>query len=139
MIVLDTNVISALMRPHLNGSVCDWANRQPSFQLWMTTISLLEIRGGLLFMPEGRRRNALADGFDALLARFFDSRILSFDTEAAEQAAKVDVIQHRSGRDIGSGDIQIGGICIARRATLATRNIRHFVDLGIPLIDPWNA
>lgn len=139
MIILDTNIISALMRPQLNGSVRDWVDEQPSSQLWTTAISLLEIRSSLLFMPEGRRRNLLASGFDELLVRFFDKRILPFDAEAAEQAAKIDVIQHRSGRDIGSGDIQVSGICIARRATLATRNIRHFADLGIPLVDPWNA
>jgi predicted nucleic acid-binding protein len=139
MIVLDTNVVSALMRPELNRSVSEWANGQPASQLWITTISLLEIRSGLLFMPEGRRRTQLADGFDALLSTIFNERLLPFDAEAAEQAAKVDLIQHRSGRDIGTGDIQIAGVVRARRAMLATRNIRHFADLDIPLIDPWTA
>lgn len=135
MIVLDTNVISALMRPETNPSIVEWANAQPS--MWLTAISIMEIRSGLLFMPHGRRRQALTEGFDQLLAGFLKGHILPFGVEAAEEAARIDHIQQRRGQSIGSGDIQIAGTVRANRATLATRNTRDFSDLDIVLINPW--
>jgi predicted nucleic acid-binding protein len=137
MIVLDTNVISALMRSELNPLVTEWANRQPQSLLWTTSVTLMEIRSGLLFMPEGRRRNLLSQGFDNLLSSIFAGRILAFDVRAAEQAAMIDLAQHRKGRNIGVADLQIAGIAIAQGATLATRNTKDFAGLGIPLVDPW--
>jgi len=135
MIVLDTNVVSALMRPEANPAIVEWANTQSS--LWLTAISVMEIRSGLLFMPVGKRRQALAEGFDRLLAGSLRGHVLPFDTEAAEEAAKVDHIQQRRGRNIGSGDVQIAGTVRANRATLATRNVKDFSDLDIPLLNPW--
>lgn len=139
MIILDTNVLSALMRPELNGNVIAWLDRQPHSVLWLNAISIMEVRSGLLFMPEGKRRAMLAARFDELLAGMFDRRVLSFDQKAADCAASVDLAQHKLGRDIGIGDIEIAGICLSRHATLATRNTRHFADLGLTLIDPWTA
>lgn len=138
MILLDTNVVSALMRPEQNPRVVQWIDARPKSLLWLATVSLLEIRSGLLFMPEGRRRTLLTLAFNELLSGFFDGRVLPFDSEATEQAAIVDLAQHSSGRNIGIGDIQIAGIARAWHATLATRNIRHFTDLGISLVDPWS-
>ena len=135
MIVLDTNVISALMRPEASAAVVEWANAQPS--LWLTAISIMEIRSGLLFMPVGKRRQALTEGFDTLLAGLLKGHALPFSAEAAEEAAYVDYIQQRRGRNVGSGDIQIAGTVRANRATLATRNIKDFSDLNIVLINPW--
>lgn len=139
MIILDTNVVSALMRPELNAAVTTWLNALPQSQLWITSVSVMEVRSGLLFMPEGRRRTLFSQSFDQLLSTLLDGRTLAFDLSAAEQAASVDWIQHRKGRNIGVADLQIAGIALARRATLATRNIKDFANLGIPLVDPWTA
>ena len=139
MIILDTNIVSALMRPEQNGRIVAWTDAQPQSALWTSTVSLLEIRSGLLFMPEGKRRRALEQGFAQLLDGLLGGKLLAFDQEAAEEAARVDLIQHRTGRSIGAGDIQIAGIARARRATLATRNVKDFANLDIPLIDPWAA
>lgn len=137
MIILDTNVVSALMRPELNPSLKEWINSQSRTLVWTTSVTVMEIRSGLLFMPEGRKRNLLSQGFDSLLSSIFDGRILPFDLQAAERAATVDLSQHRGGRNIGVADIQIAGIALANGASIATRNTKDFDGLGIPLVNPW--
>ena len=137
MIILDTNVISALMRPEVNTSVVQWVDAKPSSNLWITAITLLEIRSGLLFMPDGRRKEVLVTGFEKLLDGLLAGRMLPFDRPSAEQASRIDWLQHRSGKNIGIGDIQIAGIALAQNATLATRNVKDFNGLDIPLVNPW--
>ncbi|GLS30542.1 hypothetical protein SAMN04488498_103143 [Mesorhizobium albiziae] len=137
MIILDTNVISALMRPEMNTSIVEWVDAKPSSGLWTTSITLLEIRSGLLFMPEGKRRVALMAGFDQLLRGLLAGRVLPFDGPSAEHAARVDLLQQRRGNNIGIGDIQIAGIALAQNATLATRNLKDFDNLDISLLNPW--
>ncbi|MBN9037857.1 MAG: type II toxin-antitoxin system VapC family toxin [Rhizobiales bacterium] len=139
MIVLDSNVTSALMQPHQNGSVRTWLDRQPQATLWTTSVSVLEIRGGLLLLPEGRRRGALMAAFDRMLVELFVGRILPFDHEAAENSARIQADRIRRGINKETRDTQIAGIVMSRRATLATRNVRDFQDLDIPLVDPWIA
>jgi len=139
MIILDTNVISALMRPASNPKVVDWTNAQSRSSLFTTAVSLMEIRVGLLTMPTGKRRDELTQGFDALLGGLFRDNILPLDAQAAEQASRMEVLQRRLGRNIGNADVQIAGIAFARSATLATRNGKDFTDLDIPLVDPWAA
>jgi predicted nucleic acid-binding protein len=139
MIVLDSNVISALMQPHQNGGVCGWLDRQPRATLWTTSVSILKIRGGLLLLPEGRRKAALMAAFDRVLVELFIGRILPFDHEAAENSARIQADRIRRGINKETRDTQIAGIVMSRRATLATRNVRDFQDLDIPLVDPWTA
>lgn len=139
MIVLDTNVMSALMRPDRNETVVAWADRQPAAQLWTTSVCLMEVRLGLLLMPEGRRRADLEQGFARLLAGQLRDRVLPLDSDAAEAASRVAAIQQRRGVNAEFGDYQIAGIVMSRRATLATRNVGDFQDLDIPLVDPWIA
>ena len=139
MIVLDSNVISALMQPHRNESVRIWLDRQPQAPLWTTSVNVLEVRGGLLLLPEGRRRVALMAAFDRVLAELLAERILPFDREAAEHSARIQADRIRRGINKETRDTQIAGIAMARRATLATRNVRDFQDLDIPLVDPWTA
>ena len=139
MIILDSNVISAMMQPHQNGKVGVWLDRQPQASLWTTSVSILEIKGGLLLLPEGRRRAGLMAAFDQALAELFVNRILPFDREAAEQSARIQADRIRRGINKETRDTQIAGIAMSRRATLATRNARDFQDLGIPLVDPWEA
>lgn len=138
MLILDTNVVSALMRPEMNEVVVAWVDRQPASLIWSTSICLMEIWTGLHLMPAGRRKKALSEGFAQLRHGLLSDRILAFDAAAAEEGAAV--AAHQLGRGVNAdiGDYQIAGIARARHATLATRNIRDFDDLGITLVDPWS-
>lgn len=139
MIILDTNVISALMRPEVNPVPVAWVDDQPKALIWTTAVTVMEIRTGLHQMPDGRRRAALTTGFEVLLAGKFSERVIPLDQIAAEQAARVAARQTARGRNTAIGDFQIAGIAISRGATLATRNVRDFADLGLKLVDPWAA
>lgn len=137
MIVLDTDVVSAAMRAE--RSVVDWLNRQPVPSLWTTVITVFEIRYGLAVMPAGRRRSSIIQSFEGMLVREFEGRVLAFDQAAAEQAAFLMARRRAEGRVQSSTDTMIAGIAVSHNATLATRNTRHFHDLGVPVVDPWQA
>jgi toxin FitB len=139
MILLDTCVISALMRPQDNRAVVAWLDRQSSVSIWTTAVTVLEIRFGLLTMPEGRRRTKFEQAFDGLLQQDLEGRIAAFDLAAAEAAATLAAERQRKGRQIDVRDTQIAGVALARRAAIATRNAKHFDDLSIPIVDPWTA
>ena len=138
MIILDTNVISALMRAEPEQAVLDWLDRQPSPSIWTTSITVFEIRTGLAVLPLGRRRRQIQQNFEETLGDL-NARVIAFDTPAAAEAATLMARRRQSGRVIELRDTMIAGIAIARRATLATRNTRHFDDLPIPVVDPWAA
>jgi toxin FitB len=137
VIILDTNVLSALMHKVPNTAVVGWLDRQPAESIWITSVTLFEARLGLALLPDGRRRTALASAFARLLEEDLQNRVLDFDTGAANEAAELAAQRQKAGRPIDMRDTQIAGIAIARRATLATRNTRHFADLKINVIDPW--
>jgi toxin FitB len=137
VIILDTNVLSALMRTIPDAAVLEWLDRQPADSVWITSISLFETRFGLALLPVGRRRRVLEAAFDDLLREDLENRVLDFDSAAATAAASLAAARQKTGRSVDMRDTQIAGIVLARRATLATRNIRHFVDLKISIIDPW--
>jgi len=139
MIILDTNVLSALMRASPDASVVTWLDRQPAESVWITSITLFEARFGLALLPRGRRRQALETSFAQLLQQDLQNRVLDFDSAAATQAALLAAVRQRSGKPVDIRDTQIAGIALARRATLATRNVRHFADLTVPVVDPWGA
>jgi toxin FitB len=139
VILLDTCVVSALMRPQDNRPVVAWLDRQSSVSIWTTAITVLEIRFGLPAMPDGRRRAKFERAFVGLLQQDLDGRIAAFDLAAAEAAATLAAERRRKGRPIDVRDTQIAGIALARRAAIATRNTKHFGDLSIPVIDPWTA
>lgn len=136
MILLDTNVISALMRREPDAAVVDWLDHQPAESIWTTSITVFEITTGLQLLAAGRRRRDLGHAFEALLAEELDGRIQSFDTTAATAAGGI-AAQTQNAGQVEIRDVQIAGITAARRAQLATRNTRHFTELGIALIDPW--
>jgi toxin FitB len=138
MIVLDTNVLSALMRPVPDADVVDWLDQQPQSSIWTTSITVIEIRFGLQIMAAGKRRSALLQAFDVLLEKI-DQRVAAFDIAAAQQAAGLMASRQKKGRPVDLRDTMIGGIVLANHATLATRNIPHFEDLGAAVIDPWTA
>jgi toxin FitB len=139
VIVIDTNVLSALMREVPERPVVEWLDRQAAESIWITSITLLEARLGLALLPKGRRRKALESAFDNLLVEDLEGRVLDFDQPAAEAAAQLAAGRQRAGHTIDMRDTQIAGIVIARRAELATRNIRHFSDLNVDVINPWDA
>ena len=137
MIILDTNVVSELMRPEAELKVRAWADGVRRAEQWITTVTAMELLEGALGLPAGRRRTHFVNGVEHLLRRSFASRILSFDLASAEAAAALAVERARQGRRIEIRDTQIAGIAIAHNARLATRNIRHFRDLPVEVIDPW--
>lgn len=137
MIILDTNVLSALMRDEPDPSVATWLDTQPTESVWTTTITLFEVRTGLELFDPSRRRQRLEAAFEQLVAGDLDDRVLAFDAAAADASGTLVAKQQRVGRSIEIRDAQIAGISLARKATLATRNVRQFTDLGVRLIDPW--
>ena len=137
MIILDTNVLSALMRKAPEARVVAWLDRQPAESVWITSITLFEVRLGLALLPQGRRRPALEAAFARLLAEDLENRVLDFDGAAATEAAMLAAARQRAGRPVDVRDTQIAGIALARHATLATRNVRHFRDLKVAVVDPW--
>lgn len=139
MIVLDTNVLSALMRRTPDAVVVGWLDRQPAESIWITSITMFEARLGLELLPDGKRKAALEMAFARLLEEDLQHRVLDFDTAAAVEAAKLAARRQRAGRPVDIRDTQIAAIALARHATLATRNERHFSDLAIKVIDPWQA
>jgi len=139
VIVLDTNVLSALMRTNPEPVVVEWLDRQPADSVWLTCITVFEARFGLALLPKGRRRNSLERAFDRVLTEDLSSRVLSLDEMAAVTAAQLAVERQRAGRIVDLRDTLIAGIAQARRATIATRNTRHFEGLDVPVVDPWHS
>lgn len=137
MIILDTNVLSELMRREPDPAVLAWLDRQAPLSVWITTITLFECQFGLALLPAGRRRRALETSFAALLAEDLDKRVLAFDADAAAEAAVLAAQRQLAGRPVDIRDTQIAGIAQARRATLATRNLQHFEGLSVPVVNPW--
>ena len=137
MIVLDTSVLSEPMRSRPDAAVLDWLDRQASQAVWITSITLFECRFGQALLPDGRRRNTPEAAFADVLSQDLEDRVLPFDVDAAAQAATLAAARHRGGRPLDIRDTQIAGIAQARRATLATRNVRHFGGLSVPVVNPW--
>lgn len=138
MIVLDTNVISALMRPEPPSAVVEWLDGLPPESIWTTSVTVFEVRLGLEVLAVGRRRRQLEEAFEIALEEDFEGRVLPFDKAAAQAAGRIGAERRRAGRPIEIRDVQIAGIVSARKATLATRNTRHFEGAGLTLIDPWS-
>jgi len=139
VIILDTNVLSALMRSAPEPAVVRWLDQQPAESVWITSITLFEVQLGLALLPKGRRRQALESAFASLLQEDLGNRVLDFDTAAAAAAAALAAARQAKGRPVDMRDTQIAGIAVARRATLATRNVRHFEGLPVTVTDPWKA
>jgi len=137
VIVLDTNVVSALMRSEPDPNVVSWLDSLPAESVWTTSVTVFEVRLGLEILVAGRRRRQLEEAFAKALEEDFESRVLPFDQPAAEAAGRIAAEQRRAGRTVEIRDVQIAGIVKARKATLATRNLRHFEGCGLTLVDPW--
>jgi predicted nucleic acid-binding protein len=138
MIVIDTNVLSALMQVAPEPKVIAWLDRQSQTAVWTTSVTVFEIRFGLQIMAGGKRRSALLQAFESLLRRI-EHRVASFDDAAASQAADLMASRQNKGRPIDLRDTMIAGIVLARQAGIATRNTDHFSDISATVINPWNA
>jgi len=138
MIILDTNVVSELMRPKPDERVLAWLDHQARTSVWTTSVTVFEIRFGLQVMPGGNRRVVYMRAFEELLTRIND-RIAPFDTEAAHDASALMSTRKLQGRPREMRDTMIAGIVVSRHATLATRNTKDFDDISATLVDPWNA
>ena len=139
MIVLDTNVVSELMRPLPNPAVESWIANRPAASLFFSAVGEAELRFGLAIMPAGRRRDALASEIEAMLHDDFADWILPFDSGAARAYAEIAASRRAIGRPAAEADCQMAAITQSRGMALATRNVRDFQDMGVNVIDPWTA
>jgi hypothetical protein len=137
MILLDTNVISALMLESPPDAVLSWFGTQPSATLWTSAITVMEIGYGLRLMPDGGRRARLETRYGLMMERAFADRVAAFGPQAASAAAQLQAERRLAGRPIASQDAMIAGIAMAERASIATRNTRDFEGCGVELINPF--
>jgi predicted nucleic acid-binding protein len=138
VIILDTNVVSALMRTEPEARVVAWLDGQPGDSVWVTSITVFEARFGIPLLARGRRRRTLESAFGRLLEEDLESRVLNFDSAAAAAAGELAASRQRAGRPMDVRDTFIAGIALSRKASLATRNVRHFQGAGIALANPWS-
>jgi predicted nucleic acid-binding protein len=137
MIILDTNVLSALMRQEADKNVVAWLDKQPRTSIWTTSVTILEIQFGLQILPTGKRRSRLIEAFQTVLMDELARRVAPFDTAAAQHASELMSSRDKKGSPVELRDTMIAGIVLACHATLATRNMPHFEDLSVPVINPW--
>jgi toxin FitB len=138
MIVLDTNVISELMRRQTNERVLGWVDAQAQDELFVTAVTVGEILYGIAKLPDGKRKFDLRAVADETFDVDFTDRILAFDKSAAEHYGHVVSLRERSGRPISMADALIASVCLSYSASLATRNIADFEGVGLELINPWD-
>ena len=139
MIVIDTNVVSELMRPTPEPAVMTWFSQQESAQLYLAAVSEAELRAGAAILPAGRRRDRLAAEVDAVIRQDFAGRVLPFDSAAARAYAAIAASRRSVGRPILEAHCQIAAIARTSDAAVATRNGADFEHCGIAVIDPWSS
>ena len=137
MIVLDTNVVSELLRPSPSSNVESWLASQVASSIYFTAVGEAELRYGLAVLPPGKKRDKLAQVIEEILAEDFRDRVLVFDREAARFYAVIAAHRRAEGRPISSFDCQIAAIARAHNAALATRNEKDFQGCRVKLINPW--
>ena len=139
MIVLDTNVVSELMKPAPDESVVRWAAGEPATSLYTTSIALAEILHGILLLPAGRRRAGLEAAAEAMFSEDFAGRVLTFGADAARPYARIAADRRRAGRLIAHFDAQIAAIARSAGAAVATRNVADYEGCGVKVLNPWEA
>ena len=139
MIVLDTNVLSEILRPEPLPVVTGWLALQPADTTFTTAITEAEMLRGVAMLPSGRRRSLLAAAMGKIFAHEFAGRVLPFDEDCAAAYAEISAARARSGRPISQPDAMIAAICRSRHAAIATRNTADFERCGVRLLNPWNA
>jgi predicted nucleic acid-binding protein len=139
MILLDTNVVSELVRHAPEPDVSAWLAGYAPASIFLCAISEAELRVGVALLPHGKRRDALSEAVGILVERKFNGQILPFDSPAAVQFAEIVAARRRSGRPISVADAQIAAIARSRGAVIATRNVDDFAETGIGVVNPWGA
>lgn len=139
MIILDTNVISEAFRPLPDPRVGDWLSRQPKTRVFTTAITKAELLTGLAFLPDGKRKQALAEAIAIFFAERLETPVLAFDEPAALQYARIFAQRRQSGRPISEMDCQIAAIALTGGYAVATRNDTDFAHCGIDVINPWTS
>lgn len=139
MIVLDTNVVSELMKSAPDASVTCWVAERPANTLYTTSVTLAEILYGVQLLPAGKRRSALEAAAQAMFDEDFGGRVLPFGAEAARAYAHIAAQRRRAGQPISQFDAQIAAIASAARAGVATRNVSDYEGCGIKGLNPWEA
>ena len=137
MVVLDTNVVSELMRPSPSRDVVEWLDRQRTRDLFATSVTEAEIRAGMAILPEGARRRGLAAAAERAFGNLFAGRVLPFDSSAARVYAEIFARRQAIGRPLSLADGQIAAIARSRGMAVVTRNVADFDDAGIDLVNPW--
>jgi predicted nucleic acid-binding protein len=138
MLVLDTNMLSAMMSVEPIRKVADWILDQPSEELFTAAVCQAEILSGISILPNGRRRAALQQAAQAMFADDFHGRVLPFDTEAAAAYAEVFANRRKAGRPAGTVDLMLAAIARVRGASVVTRNVADFEGVGLTIINPWD-
>ena len=138
MIVLDTNVVSELMKSAPDAAVARWIAEQQATTLYTTSITQAEVLHGILLLPAGKRRAALETAAEAMFDKDFGGRVLPFGSDAARAYAQIAAQRRRSGRPISNFDAQIAAITRTVRAVAATRNVADYDDCGIKVVNPWD-
>jgi len=137
MIILDSNVVSALMQTVPDKTVAEWLDRQPRDSVWITSVTVMELRFGLQTMPASRRRDSLSKALAVLLEEKIQGRVAPFDSDAAEKAGELMASRKLKGRRIEIRDSMIAGIVMSTHGILVTRNTAHFSELDSRLVNPW--
>jgi predicted nucleic acid-binding protein len=137
MILLDTNVISEVLRPVPEPSVLDWLANQPRASLFTTTVTRGEILYGIRLLSDGKRRRGLWDAAKNIFDDDFAGQVLSFDSDAADMYAEIAASRRAAGEPISQFDAMIIAMARSRGASLATRNVKDFEDCGVDVINPW--
>jgi hypothetical protein len=137
MIILDTNVLSEFMRAVPNPTVMAWIAQQIPSEVFVTTITQAEMYYGLALLPMGKRRSDMERAVQQMFEQDFSERILSFDSAAALEYARLASLRRQIGKPIAQADAQIAAIAISKNAVLVTRNIADFCDCHLTLVNPW--
>jgi len=137
VIILDTNVVSALMQRERNAELERWLDQRPTDTFWLTAVSYFELRIGIERLATGRHRQRLEDALQRVVEFRLQNQILPLDQSGAHAAASIAAARERIGRPVDFRDTLIAGIAVANRTDLATRNVRHFQDLDISVINPF--
>ncbi len=139
MIILDTNIISEMMKTSPSRNIISWLDSQDATKLYITTITIAEISYGLNVLPQGNKRSLLAEAFSKTILAAFEHRILPFDESAAYLYGKIMADRKLKGRPVSIADGQISAIAHSYGWVIATRNFKDFVDCGINIINPFTA
>ncbi len=139
MVMIDTNIVSELMRAEPSAEVLSWMDEQTPRELFVTAVTEAEVRTGMALLPEGRRRRGLAEACERAFGSLFAGRVLPFDSDAARTYAEIAAARRVLGRPVSQADCQIAAIARSRGMAVATRNVRDFGDMGIDIFNPWDA